>query len=168
MEVVLVKIGVFVGIVILVTLIRVMIFAIRKGLRKPSPALSPLPPPPSPPKPVPVPAPAPAATGKAVLRGISGVYQGADVPFDGKPIVLGRDPSAANLVFPSDTRGVSSRHCIVKYENSRFYVEDCWSTNGTFLSGGKAVAPGQPVEVKPGTRFYLGDQANTFEVAMTH
>jgi hypothetical protein len=161
MEVVLVKVGVFVGIVLLVTLIRVIVFVVRKGLRKPGPGISPLPPP------KPMPAPAPAAMGKAVLRGISGVYQGADVPFDGKPIVLGRDPSAANLVFPSDTRGVSSRHCIVKYENARFYVEDCWSTNGTFLSGGKAVAPGQPVEVKAGTRFYLGDQANTFEVAMT-
>jgi len=156
MELVLVKIGVALAVVVLITVIRMIARAVKGGVRKASPL-------PVPPKPV---AQQPAVAAKPMLRGISGVYQGADVPFDGKPIVLGRDPGAANLVFPSDTRGISSRHCVVKYEDSRFYVEDCWSTNGTFLAGGKAVSPGKAVEVKPGTRFYLGDQTNTFEVAM--
>lgn len=158
MELVLVKISVALVVIVLITLIKVMVRAVKgSGAPKPSPL-------PSPPKPL-TPE-GPQVQAKPVLRGISGVYQGADVPFDGKPIVLGRDPNAANLVFPSDTRGVSSRHCVVKFEDSRFYVEDCWSTNGTFLAGGKAVTPGKAVEVKPGTRFYLGDQTNTFEVAM--
>jgi hypothetical protein len=165
MEIVLVKVGVAIVMVILITLIRVMVRAIRNsGVRKATPNASPLPP--MPVKPV-APPMAPAVSNKSpVLRGISGVYQGADVPFDGKPIVMGRDPAAANLVFPSDTRGISSRHCVVKFEDSRFYVEDCWSTNGTFLAGGKAVTPGKAVELKPGTRFYLGDQTNTFEVRL--
>lgn len=111
-----------------------------------------------------VPSPAPKPVGcKPVLRGIAGTYKNTDIPFDGQPITIGRDPSASNLILPQECAAVSSRHCQIKFEQGRFMLEDLWSTNGTFLAG-KALQPGKAVELNEGARFHLGDPSNAFEV----
>ena len=102
-------------------------------------------------------------SGLPVLYGLAGEYKGAVVPFDGKPIVIGRDPSAANLVLPQSYTAVSSLHCQIIFHQGRFILEDLQSKNGTFLNG-KRLRPGKPAELKAGARFHLGDPANAFEV----
>jgi hypothetical protein len=110
--------------------------------------------------------PKPQPKRKAVLRGVAGYYHGSEIPFDDKPIIIGRDPASANLVFPPDLRLVSGRHCVIRRDGARFFLEDCGSTNGTFLASGKAIRPGEPKEVTPGERFFLGDKSTMFEIAL--
>ncbi len=43
-------------------------------------------------------------------------------------------------------------------------LQDCWSRNGSFLAGGKALPAGESVAVPAGTRFYLATPDLTFEV----
>jgi pSer/pThr/pTyr-binding forkhead associated (FHA) protein len=100
-----------------------------------------------------------------MLLGISGTYAGQRIPLSAKPCVLGRDSSIANLVYPNEAQHVSKRHCQVTCDASgRVMLEDSWSSNGTFTSTGQRLAGGQPRELKPGERFYVGSQNNTFEV----
>jgi pSer/pThr/pTyr-binding forkhead associated (FHA) protein len=56
----------------------------------------------------------------------------------------------------------------VSWDISRrvFVLEDLGSTNGTFLANGERINPGQPRDLRPGDRFYLGDTRNQFEVKM--
>ncbi|MFG5409365.1 FHA domain-containing protein [Piscinibacter sakaiensis] len=61
---------------------------------------------------------------------------------------------------------MSKRHCLVRLapDGRHFLLEDCWSTNGTFLASGERLAPGSTREVPPGTRFYLSDASQMFEL----
>ena len=102
--------------------------------------------------------------GIPILRGIRGAYAGAEIPFDDKPIVIGRDPAVAHLVFPPEQRDISGRHCTLTYDGSHVMIEDCGSTNGTFIDNGTRIEPGRRFVLKPGTRFYLGTHENTFEL----
>jgi hypothetical protein len=114
---------------------------------------------PSPPVPFPT---------KPAVRGLAGQYAGASVPVDARPTVMGRDQAMANLVFGVDSDAVSKRHCSVRWDPSRavFVLEDLGSTNGTYLATGERVWPGQPRDLRPGDRFYVGDTRNQFEVRM--
>ncbi len=109
----------------------------------------------------------PESTGKAVLRGIRGPYAGISIPLaNGQPVAIGRDPAMVQLVLPRDQPGVSKRHATVAYDadSESFRLEDCWSSNGTFLTGGARVTPGQVRILKPGDGFYLGAPEVSFEV----
>lgn len=150
----LLKLVIVLVVAVMVVLIRVLIRAIRSRARAKG-YTSALPPPPRG---------AATSTRKPVLLGVAGVYKGSMVPLDGGPIVIGRDPSAANLVFPDEQRTISSKHCLIKVADGRFYLEDCYSTNGTYLANGRAVTPGQVIELKAGERFAIGDRKNSFEV----
>ncbi len=111
--------------------------------------------------------PAPVAT-KPVVRGLTGQYAGASIPVDARPSVMGRDQAAANLVFGVESDAVSKRHCSLRWDASRgtFVLEDLGSTNGTYLANGERVWPGQPRDLRPGDRFYVGDTRNQFEARM--
>jgi hypothetical protein len=112
--------------------------------------------------------PRPVAALKPVLRGIAGQYAGSSFPLETGSSTLGRDPSAANLVFSGEASSVSKRHCSVRWDAGRgiFLLEDHGSTNGTFLASGERLAPHQLRELRAGDRFYVGDPRNQFEVAM--
>jgi hypothetical protein len=116
-----------------------------------------------------VPVAVPLPEGRPALRGIAGQYAGASIAVESGGSTLGRDPHAANLVFPYETDSVSKRHCTVRWDAPRrvFVLEDHGSTNGTFLASGVRLAPHQPYDLKPGDRFYIGDLRNQFEVGMT-
>ncbi len=131
----------------------------------PAPYGAPVPPyaaplPPSPPPPL--------LAGRPALVGMVGQYAGSSIALDAGPSTLGRDHSNVNLVFPPDANAISKRHCRVSWDVARrvFVLEDLGSTNGTFLASGERVNPGQPRDLRPGDRFYIGDLRNQFEVRM--
>ena len=103
---------------------------------------------------------------RPVLKGIAGQFAGASIALDAGPALLGRDQSAANLVFGPESGSVSKRHCVVRWDAVRgvFTLEDLGSTNGTFLANGERLFAGQPRDLRPGERFYIGDLGNQFEV----
>jgi hypothetical protein len=104
---------------------------------------------------------------RTTLRGITGFYGGQSIGLEGITLVLGRDPHAVQLVYPDHVTEISKRHCQVRHDAStgRVMLEDLGSSNGTFLSNGKALKPGTAVELKVGDRFYLASPANQFEIA---
>jgi hypothetical protein len=118
------------------------------------------------PAPYPYP-PAPLGT-NPTLCGLVGQYAGESMPLDGGPSILGRDQHIANLVFPPQADSISKRHCTIRWDVARkvFVLEDLGSTNGTFLASGEKLIPGQPRDLRPGDRFYIGDLRNQFEVRM--
>jgi S1-C subfamily serine protease len=103
-----------------------------------------------------------------VLRGITGPYAQATMPMDDKPIAIGRDANICQLVMPPDAADIGRRHCTVRWERATrtFLLEDCWTTNGTFLDSGEIVEPSKPRSIKPGDRFYLANRQYQFEVAV--
>ena len=71
---------------------------------------------------------------------------------EGEAIVLGRDPTMDNYVLPDER--VSRGHAIVFFKDSRFYVKDLKSSNGTFvnkerISSARQLSPGDVVEIRP-------------------
>ncbi len=107
----------------------------------------------------------PAPPGRMVLVGVAGPFVGQRIPLSAKPCVLGRDASVSNLVFPHGSEQVSKRHCQVSCDKAgRILLEDSWSSNGTFAASGQRIAAGQPRELRPGDRFYVGSANNMFEV----
>lgn len=116
----------------------------------------------------PIPPPPLYPSAKPALHGISGQYAGASIALEAHPSMLGRDQHGANLVFPPEADSVSKNHCTVRWDAPRgvFVLEDLGSTNGTFLASGERLNPGQPRDLRPGDRFYIGDLRNQFEVRM--
>lgn len=103
-----------------------------------------------------------------VLRGISGPYANAIMPMDDKPIAIGRDAKLCQLVMPPDATDIGRRHCTVRWDRATgtFLLEDCWTTNGTFLGNGETIKPDKPKHIKPGDQFYLANRQYQFEVAL--
>ncbi len=103
-----------------------------------------------------------------VLRGISGPYANATLHMDDKPIAIGRDPNICQLVMPPDAADIGRRHCTVRWDRGigTFLLEDCWTTNGTFLGNGEKITSGKPISIKPGDRFYLANRQYQFEVTL--
>ncbi len=108
------------------------------------------------------------ATQSPVLRGITGPYTNTSVPLDAGKIAIGRDTSLCQLVLPADASDIGRRHCTVYWDpaEATFWLEDCWSSNGTFLDRGERIASGVPQRLKPGERFYLASRHCQFEVAL--
>ncbi len=117
------------------------------------------------------------AVRRPLLRGLTGPYAGQTIPLARRPIAIGRDPSAVQLVMPADIDRVSKRHALVSYDAQRglFRLEDCGSANGTFLGDGRAVPGvkgikplprGTTVDLKPGDRFFLASPDIAFEVVL--
>jgi pSer/pThr/pTyr-binding forkhead associated (FHA) protein len=124
-------------------------------------------------KPGPSPDPHPSGPHPAVfLAGIQGEYAGRTIPLDDKAVVMGRDPSSCQLVFPTSCQLVSKRHCALRYDPARrkYLLEDLGSANGTFVISGlsgikdERLAPGRARELNATDRFYLGGLETVFEL----
>ena len=105
-----------------------------------------------------------AAVRHSTVTGVSGFFAGKTIEMpSGRPMIIGRDPQQAQLVFPSDMNEISRVHCIVTYDatSQTFTVEDR-STNGTFYVNGQKIN-GQ-ARLRSGERFYLSDPAHLFEL----
>lgn len=100
------------------------------------------------------------------LIGISGEYSGKSIDIDFNGVMLGRDDVSCKVVFFQSTPGISRHHCHVKYnpQTGMFIINDLGSTYGTYSEKGTRIQSGQSIALKNGERFYLGSQANMFEV----
>ncbi len=95
------------------------------------------------------------------LVGIGGFFGGQRIPVNGE-IVIGRDSEKCSLVYPADTKGVSSVHCKVTLDKSGIGVMDMKSTCGTYRVNGDRIKPGEIQYLKVGDGFYIGEKKNTF------
>jgi len=105
---------------------------------------------------------------KPVLRGVTGLYANLAVPLDVEQIAIGRDASMCQLVLPADATDIGRRHCTVRWDKAdqTCVLEDCWTSNGTFLDSGERIDSATPRRLRPGERFYLVDRRFQFEVAL--
>ena len=100
------------------------------------------------------------------LLGLSGYYEGREFLID-KKINIGRLRSDCEIVFPSDTPGVSSLHCSIYYdENKNLCVfRDLHSTYGTRELSGKFMLQGVDIYLDDGDGFIIGEE-HTFAVLL--
>lgn len=102
---------------------------------------------------------------RGVLVGLSGSYQGAEIPVAaGETLKLGRDNSN-DLVFKDSTR-VSRFHCTITWiaEEGRYQIVD-QSSNGSFIDGREDCIPQNiAIFLEPGTILAIGSQENRFRL----
>lgn len=97
------------------------------------------------------------------LIGTCGVHAGQEILIENE-IVIGRDPSICQLVYPSHEKGVSGVHCKVQNINGVIHIQDMGSTNGTFLETGVRLDAHVPQVLQAGQSFYLGDRGNSYMI----
>lgn len=102
-----------------------------------------------------------------VLISLSGYYEGNRIELGDEQVSIGRDPDTCQLIFPNDRAKISRRHCTVSFDSQRvkFLLQD-HSTNGTFLDYGNRLEHSHVYELESGSRFYLSDKSNLFEVRL--
>lgn len=102
---------------------------------------------------------------RGVLVGLTGIYRGAEIPFQpGETLKLGRDMSN-DLIFEGETK-VSRFHCAISWypEIQKFRIVD-QSANGCFVNGSEDCLPqNMEIELVPGTILSIGDQKNIFRL----
>ncbi len=107
----------------------------------------------------------PDALPNGVMFGLSGDYQGAQIPFGaGETLKLGRDTSN-DLVFSGKKR-VSRFHCSITWlpDKKKYQIVD-QSSNGSFIEGREDCLPQNiAVFLEPGTILYIGSQENSFKL----
>jgi len=104
---------------------------------------------------------------RALLLCVKGELSGAAVPFQpGKDLIIGRDPSACNLVLDSGAKGVSRVHCRLRLEDNRVMLADAGSTYGTFLANGRKLSPEKEERLTNGQGFSLAGDLYRFEIRM--
>lgn len=110
--------------------------------------------------------PPPQPAGGRCIVGISGEFAGQVVYLSQNGIMIGRDTVACQIALSASTPGVSRHHCQVSYnaQTGMFILNDLGATYGTFLENGTKVNSGQPIALRPGERFYTGNQMTMFEV----
>lgn len=97
------------------------------------------------------------------LQGVSGALEGRRFMIrKSVPLTLGRNAEVCNVVFPAATAGVSGKHCQVWYDNGNIWIKDLGASHGTFLTTGEKMSAGQAIQIRPGERFSLGSEAETF------
>lgn len=100
-------------------------------------------------------------TAEGALVGISGEYAGACIPVSEEPLIIGREQSSCHLILPGEH--VSRRHCSIVYDKVRkIYIVKDFSSNGTYLEGGKRLSSQQSNEVASGEQIRIGK--NVFEL----
>ena len=99
------------------------------------------------------------------IRILGGVLAGMEVPVSAR-VILGRDPTQARIVFPSEDTAVSRRHCEIRFDSavSLFEVRDLGSRNGTFIANGsdppRRLAPDVAEQLAPGQNILVGSSRN--------
>lgn len=96
------------------------------------------------------------------LVGLEGHYAGKKIPVR-KDLYLGRQ-AGNDIPFPSDTPGVSSRHCVVSPRPNGIAISDLGSTYGTLIPSGTKLVPNQKYLLKPGDTFLVGNAQQAFQV----
>lgn len=124
---------------------------------RPVPSVEPRPAPPRPPQPV------IAGDSGYRVQGETGAFAGRRFAITGT-VRMGRDPQHNQLVFPENVTGISRVHCEVSVVGGQIYLKDLGSSYGTYLGDGQRLAANQAVILRPGDRFSLGSNAQTFVI----
>lgn len=98
---------------------------------------------------------------KPVLRGVTGMYAGAEFPLTpNQPVILGRDGASAQIVFSSGAQKISRSHCEVMFDaqTQKYRVTD-FSSNGTYVNGSRLPSK-VPQMLARGTNIALGSNDN--------
>jgi hypothetical protein len=105
--------------------------------------------------------------GLPVLVGVSGLYSGHKIALNTGPVIIGRDPALARVVYPQDHDQISRRHCTVYYDQAsqQIIVEDN-SSNGTFLANGQRLQPNIKHYLQPGDTLTLAQTDETFAIEL--
>lgn len=101
--------------------------------------------------------------GHLAVQCVAGPLQGQIYPIRGNEIVFGRESICA-VRMPEGTPGISRRHACIRWQQGMPMLIDLGSSFGTFLADGKQLPPNYPEPVAAGTRFYLGNRGNTFQI----
>lgn len=82
-----------------------------------------------------------------------------------QPVILGRDPAYAKIVFSQGAQKISRRHCEVMFNSQvqKYRVTD-FSSNGTYVNGSRLPA-NSPVLLTRGTELALGDNNNIIRLS---
>lgn len=107
--------------------------------------------------------PGPAPAPELRIQGQSGVFAGRRFAVNGQ-VRIGRDPGANDLVYPDGTPGISGHHCVVALTGGQLTLTDLGSSYGTFLANGQKLVPNQSVTLRPGDRFSLGSEKESFVI----
>lgn len=94
---------------------------------------------------------------------IAGSLQGKTFS-DPQRLIIGREPSQCNVVFPPRTPGVSRRHCILERRQGEVYIMDVGSSSGTFFQNGNGQRLPLNQWIKVTDNFYLGSPNVMFSV----
>lgn len=102
---------------------------------------------------------------RAMLYCLSGHYAGNSLELNDHALSVGRDPDLCQLVMPSTLSEIGRRHCSLSFDPGErcFWLEDHWSTNGTFIKN-QRIASGQLHRLNHGEHFYLNSLKNEFKV----
>jgi hypothetical protein len=99
------------------------------------------------------------------IRILDGALAGMEVQVS-KWITVGRDPTKAQLVFPSGDTAVSRQHCEIRFDpaDGLFEVRDLGSRNGTFIANGasprRRLSPNITERLPPGQTVLVGSSHN--------
>ncbi len=105
---------------------------------------------------------APAPYGTVSIMCISGNLKGRVYSL-GNGLLFGRDANCG-VRFSSQESGISHNHCRVYRQGGAILLADLGSSYGTFLDDGRQLTPNAPVSLGIGSRFFLANRNNTFEV----
>ncbi|MEN6470719.1 MAG: trypsin-like peptidase domain-containing protein [Clostridiaceae bacterium] len=112
-------------------------------------------------------APAPPASprpqGGAAFSLVGAAFAGSVFPVK-ESVVIGRNATECNLVYPDGTPGISSVHCRVALVGGALNLYDLSSSYGTYLENGVKLEPNRPYPLHEGDSFYLAKRENTFTV----
>ena len=97
---------------------------------------------------------------------LSGPFKGRTYVIGERGILIGRETDCA-IRFDASTPGISRHHCSIRWQQGALMLTDLESAYGTFLSDGRKLPPQFPTQVGAGTRFYLGDRRNLFQIVIT-
>lgn len=106
-----------------------------------------------------------AATGLSV-QCISGELRGQVYPLTSAGLMIGREVDCS-IRFAAGSAGVSRHHCALRWQQGVPVLVDLESSYGTYLGDGRRLPPNYPTPVGPGTRFYLANPGNIFQISTT-
>jgi pSer/pThr/pTyr-binding forkhead associated (FHA) protein len=84
------------------------------------------------------------------------------VLIDKESFSLGKDSLHTDFCI-NDNSAISRSHAVIKALQDGVYIEDCNSTNGTFVNDKRVIA-GQPVKLSDGTIIKLADEEFEYRI----
>lgn len=97
------------------------------------------------------------------LSGLDGDMKDRVYAIGSAGIMIGRDASCA-IRYGDGTPGVSRQHCALYWQGSDLMIVDLNSAYGTYLADGSRLPPQYPTRLSAGSRFYVADRAQLFQV----